>query len=109
MGNIREIVNGGQLGAFINKKVSITGFVINQAPNGLSFDLKTTDNQVVKINLKRVVESPLEGYVEVQGTSTGKGVMCDDFVIFSNSKFDAKSYNKVCNYLATIPNLWNTS
>lgn len=109
MSNIREIVNGAQLGAFINKKVSITGFVIDKAPNGLSFDLRTTDNQIVKITLKRVIENPLEGYVEVHGTSTGKGVNCDDFVIFSNTKFDAKAYNKMCSFYASIPNLWNTS
>lgn len=108
MGSLREIVNGAQLGAFINKKISVTGFVIDKAPNGLSFDLRTTDNQIVKINLKRVMDHPVEGYVEVHGTSTGKGVNCDDFVIFSNTKFDAKAYNKLCTLLTTVPNLWNT-
>lgn len=109
MGSIREIVNGVQLGAFLNKKVSITGFVIDKAHNGLSFDLRTTDNQIVKINLKRPVEHPVEGYVEVHGTSTGKGVNADEFIIFSNIKFDAKAYNKLCTLLTSVPNLWNIS
>lgn len=108
MGSIREIVNGAQLAAFVNKKVSITGFVIEKAPNGLSFDLRTTDNIIVKINLKRVVDYPLQGYVEVLGTSTGKGVNCDDFISFSNVTFDAKAYNKLCIFLTSVPNLWNT-
>lgn len=109
MSSLRDIVNGAQLSAFVNKKVSISGFVIEKAPNGLSFDLRTTDNIIVKINLKRVVDYPLQGYVEVLGTSTGKGVNCDDFVSFSNVKFDAKAYNKLCTFLTSVPNLWNTS
>lgn len=109
MSNLREMVNGAQLGAFMNKKVSITGFVVDKAPNGLSFDLRTTDNIIVKINLKRVVDHPLEGYVEVHGTSTGKGVNSDDFVMFSNTTFDVKAYNKLCTFLTSVPNLWNIS
>lgn len=109
MGSLRDIANGSQLGAFVNKKVSVTGFVIDKAPNGLSFDLRTTDNQIVKIYLKRVLDHSLEGYVEVHGTSIGKGLNADDFVIFSNAKFDAKAYNKLCTLLSSVPNLWSTS
>lgn len=65
MDNIIEIVNGGQLNGFINKKVSITGFVTEKAPNGMWFDLRATDNEIVRISLKRPLDKPLEGYVEV--------------------------------------------
>lgn len=68
MDNVREIVNGGQLNGFIDKKVSITGFVTETASNGLWFDLRAADNELVKISLKRPLDKPLEGYVEV-GTS----------------------------------------
>lgn len=109
MASLREIVNGAQLGASINRKISITGFVIDKSPNGLSFDLRTTDNQIVKINLKRPMNDPVEGYVEVHGISTGKGVNADQFIQFSNVNFDAKAYNTLCTLLTTVPNLWNTS
>lgn len=109
MDNLRAIVNGSHLAAFTNKKISITGFVVDQAQNGLSFDIRTADNQIVKIHLKRKVDHPLEGYVEVHGVSSGKGVNGDDFVIFSNNKFDAKAYNKLSTLLTSVPQLWNTS
>lgn len=102
-------VNGAKLEAFINKKVGIVGFVIEKASNGLSFDMKTTDNIIVKINMQQVIDHPLQGYVEVHGISTGKGVICNELVTFSNTTFDAEAYNKLCNILTTVPNLWNVS
>ncbi|KAJ8986044.1 hypothetical protein NQ317_013929 [Molorchus minor] len=98
-GNVREIVNGAQLKGFNGKKVSITGFVMEKSSNGMSFDLRASDNQIVKINLKRPLDKPLEGYVEVHGTSAGKEVIADDFVIFTNDKFDAKGHNALCQFL----------
>lgn len=65
MDNIRDIVNGNQLNGFINKKVSITGFVTQKAPNGMWFDLRGADNEIIRITLKRPLDKPLEGYVEV--------------------------------------------
>lgn len=109
MASNRIHVNGAQLEAFINKKISIVGFVIEKAPNGLSFEMRTTDNLIVKIHLNQVVDYPLQGYVKVQGISTGKGVLCDDLVMFSNVNFDAKAYNKLCTLLTSVPNLWNVS
>lgn len=106
---LREIVNGATLGGYLNKKVSIVGYVTDKTPNGLSFDVRTTDNQIVKVTLKRPLDQPVEGYVEVHGTSMGKSIAADYFVIFSNTTFDAKAYNKLCTLLTSIPNLWNTS
>ncbi|KAJ8964535.1 hypothetical protein NQ314_004830 [Rhamnusium bicolor] len=108
MSNVREIVNGAQLNGFINKKVSLTGFVTEKAPNGMWFDLRAADNQIVKVALKRPLDKPLEGYVEVHGTSTGKGVTADEFIIFNNEQFDAKAHNTLCTFLYSVPNIWNT-
>nr|CAI5849292.1 unnamed protein product [Callosobruchus analis] len=102
-----DIVNGAMLPAYANRKVSIVGFITEKAPNGLWFDIKTTDNQVVKITLKRPLDKNLEGYVEAHGTSTGKGVAADEYITFTNEDFDASMYNKLCNYLNTVPNLWS--
>ncbi|VEN39520.1 unnamed protein product [Callosobruchus maculatus] len=99
-----HIVNGAMLAAYANKKVSILGFVTEQAPNGLWFDIKTTDNQVVRITLKKPLDKKLEGYVEAHGTSSGKGVAADDYIPFTNEDFDATMYNKLCKYLI-VPNL----
>ncbi|XP_019877406.1 uncharacterized protein LOC109605276 [Aethina tumida] len=109
MDNIRDIVNGAQLSRFVNKKVSILGHVTEVASNSLSFDMRTVDNVIVKINLKRPLTSPLEGYVEVIGTSQGKTVLADDFIIFNNEKMDVKSHNTLCQLLYTVPNIWSTS
>ncbi|CAH1163566.1 unnamed protein product [Phaedon cochleariae] len=106
---LREIVSGTHLGAHINKNVSITGFVMEISPNGLWFEMKTTDNQVVRISLQRPIDNPIEGYVEVHGKSTGKGITADDYITFSNESFDAKAYNSMCTLLNSVPNLWHTS
>ncbi|CAH1115441.1 unnamed protein product [Psylliodes chrysocephalus] len=103
---LREKVNGDQLPLFINKKVSLTGFVTQKAPNGLWFEIRTPDNQIVKISMKRPIDQPLEGYVEVEGTSTGNGVTADEYVIFDNEKFDAKGYTAMCQILNQVPKLW---
>ncbi|KAJ8955140.1 hypothetical protein NQ318_009033 [Aromia moschata] len=97
--NIREIVNGGQLGGFIGKKISITGFITEKNPNGMAFEIRAADNQIVKITLRRPLDRPIEGYIEVHGTSMGKEVVADEFVVFNNEKFDAKGHNKLCTLL----------
>ncbi|KAG5893553.1 hypothetical protein JTB14_013637 [Gonioctena quinquepunctata] len=109
MSNLREIVNGTQLLAHMNKKVSVTGFVTEKAPNGLWFEMRTADNQIVRVTMKRPIDSQIEGYVEVHGVSTGKGITADDYITFTNEKFDAKAHNTLCGLLNTIPNLWSTS
>lgn len=63
--NIREIVNGQQLSQFIGKKVSLTGLITNINPNCITFDICTTDNKIIKVNLKKPNNDLLEGYVEV--------------------------------------------
>lgn len=76
---LREIVNGAQLAAHINKKVSITGFVTERDPrNGLWFDLRSTDNQIVRITLKRPLDGPVEGYVEVKRTMLQLQTLCNN-------------------------------
>ncbi|CAG9828322.1 unnamed protein product [Diabrotica balteata] len=102
-----NIVRGNQLPMFINKKVSITGFVTEKSYNGMWFEIKTTDNVTVRITMKKPIDQHLEGYVEVHGDSTGKGVTADEYIHFSNEKFAAKSHNKLCSYLHSIPTLWN--
>lgn len=106
---LREIVNGATLTGYLNKKVSIIGYVTDKSSNGLSFDIRTTDNQIVKVTLKRPLDQPIDGYVEVHGTSMGKSLAADHFVVFSNTTFDAKAYNKLCTFLTSIQNLWNVS
>ncbi|CAG9863816.1 unnamed protein product [Phyllotreta striolata] len=102
-----DIVNGAQLPMFMNKNILITGFVTEKASNGLWFEMRTTDNQIVRINLKRPIDQLLEGYVEVQGVSTGKGVNAEGYINFENPKFDAQAYNTLCSMLQSLPNLWN--
>ncbi|CAH1153688.1 unnamed protein product [Phaedon cochleariae] len=106
---LREIVTGNQLGAHINKMVSVTGIVTEISPNGLWFEMKTTDNQIVRISLKRPIDNPIEGYVEVHGKSTGKGITAEEYITFSNENFDAKAYNSLSTLLNSVPNLWSTS
>ncbi|XP_022917538.1 replication protein A 14 kDa subunit-like [Onthophagus taurus] len=109
--NLREIVNGAQLPQFINQKVSLTGLITNVNPNGLSFDVRSTDDVLIKVNLKRPNRNVLEGYVEVHGTAQNKAIICDEMVLFSqdgSKDFDTASHNTLCNLLHSVPQLWVT-
>lgn len=63
--NSFQIVNGSQLPAYADKKVSVTGFVNTVSQNSLSFELRSVDNVMIKVNLKKPISEPFEGYVEV--------------------------------------------
>lgn len=63
---LRNVVNGKLLNQYNNKPVSIIGIVTNINPNGSSFDIRTTDNMTVPINLTSPLDDMLEGYVEVR-------------------------------------------
>lgn len=63
-----QIVNGSQLPNQIDRKVSVIGYVNSASMNALTFELRATDNVMIKVNLKRPLDRPIEGYVEVSYT-----------------------------------------
>jgi hypothetical protein len=59
-------------------------------PNGISVELKTTDNQVVTVRMQEPFQEPLSGLVEFHGTVQGKNTISSDFYLsfppeFTNS------------------------
>ncbi|KAF7288045.1 hypothetical protein GWI33_000099 [Rhynchophorus ferrugineus] len=109
MDNIRDIVNGTQLVRFVHKPVSIMGKVKKVSPNGNNFEIQAVDDVGVLVHVKQPVNSPItDHWVEVRGVSTGKAVDADDYTIFSNKEFDAKSHNTLCQLLYSVLNLWET-
>ncbi|KAF2897786.1 hypothetical protein ILUMI_08373 [Ignelater luminosus] len=110
--NLREIVTGDMLPGYNGKKVSVTGLVTHINPNGLTFDIRTVDDVLVKVNLRKPNRDPLEGYVEVHGTAqAGNVVICDNIVQFSSKtdEFDAAGHNSLCKLLHSVPNLYKTT
>ncbi|KAK5645441.1 hypothetical protein RI129_006815 [Pyrocoelia pectoralis] len=111
--NLREIVNGAMLPQYNGKKVSITGLVTKVNPNGITFDMRSSDDKIVKVNLRKPHSNILEGHVEVHGTAvSGTTVICDDLTEFSpesSAEFDATSHNTMCQLLQSVPNLWKTA
>lgn len=65
MENLYEICNGSLMSKFIGSKVSVIGLVSKVNPNGVSFEMRTTDDMVIKVNCREPISHPLEGYVEV--------------------------------------------
>lgn len=63
--NLREIVNGSFLPKYNGRKVSVIGFVLKMEPSGTAFELRTVDDHIIKIMLKRPINDPLTDYVEV--------------------------------------------
>lgn len=109
--NLREICNGALLPRFTGKKVSVVGLVTQVNPNGLTFDMRTTDDVVVKVNFKKPFMNALEGYVEVQGVAQSKTIICDEIVQFpteGSKDFDVISHNTLCNMLHVIPDIYKT-
>lgn len=62
---LRNIVNGKLLNQFNNQPVSVMGVVSHISPSKQSFEMKTTDDVTVTVNLATPCDDPLEGYVEV--------------------------------------------
>lgn len=111
--NLREIVNGAMLPQYNGKRVSITGLVTKLNPNGITFDMRASDDTVVKVNLRKPHSNTLEGHVEVHGTAvSGSTVICDELIEFlpeRSADFDATSHNTMCQLLQSVPNLWKTA
>ncbi|XP_044754304.1 uncharacterized protein LOC123313472 [Coccinella septempunctata] len=103
-----QIVNGSQLPNYIDRKVSVTGFVNTAVINALTFELRATDNVMVKVNLKKPLDRPIEGYVEVQGVFQNRAITASNLIVFENTDFDAEGHNTLCSLLQSIPNLWST-
>lgn len=61
----RPFVNLSNLTKYIDHDVSILGYVRGSNPEGLSFDLTTSDDQNVKIELTAPLDHPVFGLVEV--------------------------------------------
>ncbi|KAK9886462.1 hypothetical protein WA026_016745 [Henosepilachna vigintioctopunctata] len=62
-----QIVNGNQFPNHTDKNVSLTGYGSGASVNSLTFGVRATDNVIIKVNLKRPLDRPIEGFVEVQG------------------------------------------
>ncbi|KAK9881703.1 hypothetical protein WA026_017222 [Henosepilachna vigintioctopunctata] len=103
-----QIVNGNQLPNHTDKKVSLTGYVSGASVNSLTFEVRATDNVMVKVNLKRPLDRPIEGYVEVQGLYQNKCITVTNLIVFDTQEFDAEGHNTLCSLLHSVPNIWNT-
>ncbi|KAL3268599.1 hypothetical protein HHI36_007706 [Cryptolaemus montrouzieri] len=103
-----QIVNGNQLPNHVGGIVSLLGYVNGPAPNALTFELRTTDNVMVKVNLKRPLDKPIDGYVEVRGIYQNRAVTASDLIKFSNKDFDAEGHNTLCSLWHSMSNIWKT-
>lgn len=106
----RVRVNGGALARHMGRPVIIMGTVLNAHPNGISVELKTTDNHVVTVRMQEPFQEPLSGLVEFHGTVQGKNTVSSDFYLsfppeFTNS-FDLEQYNEAVTLMNTISNHW---
>ncbi|CAG9769616.1 unnamed protein product [Ceutorhynchus assimilis] len=100
----KDIVNGAMLPRFSGKPVSIIGRVRDLDANGMHFTIESTDGLVVKIIPDTPINSPMRGWIEVSGHSTGTEIEAREFVCFDNEDFDCKGYNELCSLLYLVPN-----
>ncbi|XP_063240242.1 replication protein A 14 kDa subunit-like isoform X2 [Bacillus rossius redtenbacheri] len=82
-------------------------------PNGMSFEILTTDEQRLTVNMKHPLEEPVTGVIEVRGTAQGRTMlMCDSYIMFPaeiTALFDKAQFNTAVTLINTIANPWAPS
>uniref|UniRef100_A0A1E1WY49 Putative secreted protein n=1 Tax=Amblyomma aureolatum TaxID=187763 RepID=A0A1E1WY49_9ACAR len=92
-------VNAKLLANYQRQTVCLVGRVLQCEPQGMSFKMESPDKQVVQIIMKKPIQEPLEGIIEVVGEVTAKlAIVCESYVLFPPAlaeNFDMASYNAV--------------
>jgi len=106
-GGAKPRVNGSMLKDYQGKNVCLIGTVSNVDRTGFSFQLTSSDQQPVAIQLHEPLQDMIEGLVEVVGEVTGPGqVTCTNYVQFSvemTNSFDMEAYNKTLTMMHKFP------
>lgn len=64
----RQIINGALLGKHTGGNVSLTVFVEQEVQRSSThFSAKTSDDQIVEVNLNEPLNTPVKGWIEVLG------------------------------------------
>lgn len=113
LSEVRTKVNGKFLQQYSGKPISILGQILKVHTNGSSFEMKSTDNQVINVILSDVLQEPLDGWVEVRGTAQGKtNVICNHFIQLPKemtAKFSPEDLNELINVIHSFNNPWVSS
>lgn len=92
-------VNGNLLSSYQRQTVCLLGRVLQSEVSGMSLKLESPDKQVVQVIMKKPIEEPLEGLLEVVGEVTAKlAVVCHSYVLFPpgmSQNFDMETYNRL--------------
>ncbi|KAL1442835.1 hypothetical protein MTO96_030610 [Rhipicephalus appendiculatus] len=92
-------VNAKLLANYQRQTVCLVGRVLQSEPQGMSFKMKSPDEQVVQVIMKNPIQEPLEGIIEVVGEVTAKlAIVCESYVLFPpavTENFDMGTYNAV--------------
>ncbi|XP_014285158.1 replication protein A 14 kDa subunit [Halyomorpha halys] len=107
---MRPLVNGAALHNFIGRPVTLVGNVISVNPKGISFDLKTSDMQIVIVSMRKPLTEPISGLIEVQGIVQGRNSMvCDYYMAYPDTiseSYDQELTNKIFTLIHSLPNSW---
>nr|BAN20596.1 unkown protein [Riptortus pedestris] len=107
---VRPLTNGTYLQKYTGKAVTLVGVVILVNPNGMSFDLKTPDLQIVTVQMRKPLKEPVSGLVEVQGIVSGRNnIICDYYLVFAKEiadTYDQDLTNETIQIIQNVPNAW---
>lgn len=105
-------VNAKLLADYQRQTVCLLGRVLQSDPQGMSFKVESPDKQVVQIILKKPIQEPLEGVIEVVGEVTAKlAILCESYVLFPPAiadNFDMATYNSVIEAMQTYKDYYPT-
>ncbi|XP_046391338.1 uncharacterized protein LOC124159519 [Ischnura elegans] len=103
-------ISGSLLPRHSGQKVIILGKVCNRDPNGMSFDMISSDNTTVTVKLDEPLQEPVEGIVEVHGVGMGRNVVkSENYLTFPpevTNNFDMAAYNETVVIINTEKNPW---
>ncbi|CAH1789274.1 unnamed protein product [Owenia fusiformis] len=102
--DVKPRVNASMLPNHQGRTVCIIG--VAHEISGSSFKLKTSDDQVIMIDVGQPIQDYIDGLVEVQGMVTEtNSINCENYVIFSpeaTSSFNMNLYNKAVELTQTL-------
>ncbi|KAG8222239.1 hypothetical protein J437_LFUL001437 [Ladona fulva] len=103
-------INGSLLPRYGGQRVIVLGKVSNRDPNGMGFEMISSDNTSVSVKLGEPLQEILDGIVEVHGVGMGRNVMkCDNFLAFPpefTHNFDMAAYNEAVILINTEKTYW---
>lgn len=103
-GKARKRILGSMLPQHIGDNVCVLGTLVQLESSGRMLKMKTSDDQLVTVQLQQPPNEPIERLLEVHGTvSANNAIQCFKCIPFATENFDLNLYNEVLDVMSKNP------